>query len=191
MRLSKKFFFAALFLCLILLVGEFIRIKLKDNNLQTQTSENNNPFAGLVSKPVSGSQVPKFELADSKGGKVSITDFKGKAVVLNFWATWCAPCKLEMPLFQKLTGSRVGDVVVLAVNNKESADMVNAYAKENKVTFPLLLDSDGKVAGKFGVYAYPSTFFIDKEGIIQSQHTGQIDAALLTKYLKTIGIDAW
>ncbi len=191
MRFSKKIFFSILLILILLFIGETIRIRIRENAQTFELVKDVNPFANQNSKPVKGSLVPDFELINNQGSKIHIRDYRGKAVILNFWATWCAPCKLEMPIFQELTERRMDDVVVLAINKAEPVDKVNAFILDNKMTFPVLLDSDGKVAREFGIYAYPSTFFVDKEGIIQSLHTGQLNREMLTKYLKTIGIDSW
>jgi peroxiredoxin len=147
-----------------------------------------NIFASLSSKPKIGSLVPDFSLKDLDGNSISIRQYRGKPVVLNFWATRCGPCLVEMPLLETVSVMHKNDMVVIAVNIEESSERVTKFVKENKISFPILLDVNGMVADTFKAYAFPATIFIDKEGIIRAQHVGQLNEATLKKNLETIGI---
>ena len=117
------------------------------------------------------------------GAPVKLSDFRGKLVVLNFWATWCSPCRVEMPDFEALGQSR-GDVVFIGVNKQESEGAVRKFAAEVGVTFPLLLDRSGDIAASFGVLNnLPTTYFIDAAGVVQQSHIGAMTRSQISKYL--------
>jgi peroxiredoxin len=106
-----------------------------------------------------------FTLSDLSGKKVSLSQYRGKLVFLNFWATWCPPCRAEMPamerLYQKLKGQ---GLVVLAVDLQEDAKSVQKFVDEHKLTFPILLDSDGRVGATYGARSIPTTYIIGRDG---------------------------
>ena len=105
-----------------------------------------------------------FSLPDSDGVKVALVDYKGKVVLLNFWATWCPPCRREMPDMEKLYQllSQKG-LVVLAVSD-EKRETVEDFLKKQNYTFPVLLDPDGKVNAAFGIEGIPNSFLFDRQG---------------------------
>lgn len=113
-------------------------------------------------------KAPDFTLAALEGGSIALADMQGKVVVLNFWATWCQPCRSEMPALEQVWSDyREQDLVVLAVNLQESSQRVSAFVQEIGLTFPVLLDDKGDVFQLYQVQLYPTTFFIDREGIIR------------------------
>jgi peroxiredoxin len=123
------------------------------------------------SAPRQGFHAPDFELLDLTGTLVRLSDLKGSVVVLNFWASWCPPCKAEMPAFQKIhTAFQDQDLYILAINAtaQDNIAAINEFVQKNRLTLPVLLDSDGSVEKAYMVQALPSTFFIDEEGIIQN-----------------------
>jgi thiol-disulfide isomerase/thioredoxin len=121
-----------------------------------------------------------FELA---GQPARLSDYRGKTVVLNFWATWCGPCRVEMPDFEALSRSRP-DVVFIGVNKQENEPAVRKFGAEVGVTFPLLLDRSGDIAASFGVLnSLPTTFFIDAGGVVQKSQVGAMTRSQMTKYL--------
>ena len=122
-------------------------------------------------------QAPDFVLPDLQGKAVRLSQLKGKIVFLNIWATWCPPCRKEMPtmevLYQKFKGM---DFVMLAISqDAEGTKTVIPYLQEGNYTFPTLLDSHGEVGRKYGVTGYPETFIIDREGRIIHHHIGYQD----------------
>jgi peroxiredoxin len=125
-----------------------------------------------------GQPVPDFTLETPGGELVSLSDFRGQVVVLNFWATWCRPCQAEMPEFQSLWVEREdeGDLVVLAVSWHDPADSVSAFIEEFRLTFPVVLDTSGEVLDEYGLPGLPGTFFIDAEGVLQSRVLGPLSA---------------
>ena len=111
--------------------------------------------------------VPTFTLRDLNGKEVRLEDYRGKIVFLNFWATWCLPCRKEMPSMEKLYSEfKDRDFTMLAVDLREEAKKVMAFKERFKLNFPILLDSDGRVGRKYGVWSIPITFLIDREGFL-------------------------
>ena len=145
----------------------------------------------LTPKPVEGLRqgdlAPDFEVADLNGMPLRLSDLRGKAVVLNFWATWCYPCREEMPLLQKAYETRQDDgLVVLGVDVGEDETSVAAFAKELGLSFPLGLDKTQAISRLFRVFGMPTTFFIDRAGMIQYIVVGQVQEPALTRMLDRI-----
>src|SRR3990167_6726643 len=114
-------------------------------------------------------EAPYFTVVDSNGKKIGINEYRGKVVILHFWATWCKPCKKEFPLFEKLyQGFKEKDVVFLFVSIDASAnkDDIDAFARGLGVTFPVFPAKDGNVPNKYWTLGVPVTYFIDRKGLI-------------------------
>jgi cytochrome c biogenesis protein CcmG/thiol:disulfide interchange protein DsbE len=129
----------------------------------------------LVTAPRQGFQAPDFELLDLTGTVIRLSDLKGSAVVLNFWASWCPPCKAEMPAFQKIhLAYQDEQLQVLAINatTQDNLAKIHEFIRDNQLTLHVLLDSEGSVETTYMVQALPTTFFIDKEGIIRNVMIG-------------------
>ncbi len=113
-------------------------------------------------------RAPDFTLAALEGDPITLADLQGKALVLNFWATWCQPCRTEMPALERVWNDyREQDLIILAVSLQESSQRVSAFIQEIGLTLPVLLDDTGQVFQSYQVQLYPTTFFIDREGIIR------------------------
>ncbi|MGI6169372.1 MAG: TlpA family protein disulfide reductase [Christensenellales bacterium] len=121
---------------------------------------------------------PTFTLKDLQGNDVSLSDFLGKPVVVNFWATWCGYCVMEMPYFNRVAEELGDEVQFLMVNytdgQRETKETVQAYIEQEGYTFTVLLDEGGKTAGDYGVRGFPTTFFIDQDGRLREQITGMV-----------------
>ncbi|MEK5335506.1 TlpA disulfide reductase family protein [Bacillus sp. FSL M8-0166] len=116
-----------------------------------------------------GDQAPDFELKTLDGKTTSLSDYRGKKVLVNFWATWCKPCRTEMPDLDAIR-SENDQVEVLAVNlttTEKSVDHVAAFTKELKLSFPVLLDQKG-IQARYQVLSYPTTYILDEKGRIMS-----------------------
>ena len=127
-----------------------------------------------------GALAPDFTLSALKDGRpVRLADFRGRAVVINFWATWCPPCRVEMPALQQAQ-LNMPDVVVLGVNQQESADIVSRFMREQGLDFPVALDVAGEVSRMYRVRALPTTYFIDGSGVIRDiVYGGPLTRALI------------
>lgn len=132
-------------------------------------------------------KAPDFKLKDLNGKEVSLSDYKGKNVLLNFWASWCPPCRAEMPDIEKLyQETKNTDTVILAVNLGEDRDTVKSFIDENKYNFDILLDSDQRTAAKYNISSIPSWFFIDKDGNIVTSHIGAMSLAQMRSYIQLL-----
>ena len=128
-----------------------------------------------------------FKLKDLNGKEVSLSDYKGKKVFLNFWASWCPPCKAEMPDIEKLYGeTKDSDLVILAVNVGESKNTAKSFIDDNKYSFPVLLDSDQNVTNQYNIKGIPTSFFIDKEGNVVSSKVGGISLEEMKSYISEL-----
>lgn len=139
--------------------------------------------------PDLGKSAPDFTLQNIEGKNVNLSDFKGKTVILNFWATWCGPCQYETPFFQAIHNEQSGKgVVILAIDIKENPATVKNFANSKGVSFPILLDTEAKVAQKYCLPgALPITIFINAEGIIKARKIGAFkDLAELESMLNSL-----
>ncbi|HEX2931615.1 MAG TPA: redoxin domain-containing protein [Candidatus Binatia bacterium] len=124
------------------------------------------------------SRAPDFNLRDAGGGTSSLTAHRGSLVLLNFWATWCGPCREEMPSMDQLSRNFGGQgLVVVAVNQRESAAQVNRFMKTNRLSFSTPLDTDGRVAASYRVFGIPATYLIDGSGQPIGMKSGPMDWA--------------
>lgn len=119
---------------------------------------------------------PDFTLVGRDGSKVSLKDFRGKVVFLNFWATWCESCRDEMPSMERLYKDFRGKgLEIVAVNIKEKRQDALAFAKELKLTYPVLLDPEGEVGLLYGAFGLPATYLIDRKGVVLARMFGPAD----------------
>lgn len=131
-------------------------------------------------KPVQGDKAPDFSLVGMDGKTHKLSEYKGKTVLLNFWGTFCPPCKDEMPAMQKqYEQSKREDIEFLAVNLAESPITVQNFISQYNVTFPILLDDKEEIRKRYGVINYPTTFFIGPDGRIASVKVGQMTEEFL------------
>lgn len=122
-----------------------------------------------------GQIAPDFETSGDDGQALRLSDFRGQIVLLNFWATWCGPCRIEMPEFEEIYRERADDgFVVLAVNNAEPVTKVQAFREDMELSFPLAMDEDGAIQSRYGIMNYPSTFLLDADGKVLSRHFGAL-----------------
>ena len=130
------------------------------------------PFAGrnvsAGAVPQIGFTAPDFTLETLDGGTVTLSELRGQVVVINLWATWCPPCRAEMPALERVWNQYRDDgLTVLAVNQQERASRVRAFVEELGLTFPVLLDRNGTVGARYRLRALPTTFFIGRDGVIR------------------------
>jgi peroxiredoxin len=126
-----------------------------------------------VRVPAVGMQAEDFSLNDLEGKSQRLSQYRGKIVLVNFWATWCKPCTTEMPAMQTIYDKlRDKGFVVLAVNELEDDAKVREHIKQYGYTYPVLMDHDNKVANQFGVFGLPVSVFIDEKGVVQEYIKG-------------------
>ena len=143
----------------------------------------------VAAQPGVGELAPDFELVSQNGEAYHLYDLRGKPVLINFWATWCAPCLLEMPNIQKYYEKFPNDFTILAINAGESEKAVMQFVDDIGISFPVLLDPDTKIQSLYKIKGYPTTFFVDKDGFVRVQHIGMLSEKQLGEYLATLGIE--
>ena len=133
---------------------------------------------------------PDFQVYDKNGNAVHLSDFFGKPIVLNFWASWCGPCQREMPDFNEKYAELGGDVHFVMVNmtdgGRETMETASAFIEKNGYNFPVFFDTTGEAAVTYGAYSLPTSFFINAEGHVIAQAVGAIDAATLQQGIDMI-----
>ncbi|SFC63865.1 Peroxiredoxin [Bacillus sp. OV322] len=135
-----------------------------------------------------GEEAPDFDLYTLEGKKVKLSEFKGKKLLINFWATWCEPCKEEMPHLEEFYKNSASNAVILAVNIDPEND-VEGYAQKMGLTFPILLDNQEKskaVNERYGVAAVPSSFLVDSKGVIRQKFIGAINFDVMKKSMEKL-----
>ncbi|WP_373895218.1 TlpA family protein disulfide reductase [Virgibacillus natechei] len=170
---------------------------------ETSTEENNSSGGGAITSPTpdgeedqveesddevgisTGQIAPDFQLNTIEGETVHLSDYRGQRVILNFWATWCPPCRAEIPDFQKLYDNE--DVEILAVDlteTEESIEDVRSFVEEFEMTFPVLMDEKSDVANMYQIMAYPTSYMIDSSGRIQFIAMGAMNYDLMIQELE-------
>ncbi|MBI5747589.1 MAG: TlpA family protein disulfide reductase [Nitrospinae bacterium] len=128
-----------------------------------------------------------FTLKDLNGNEVKLSSLKGKPVIINFWATWCYPCREEIPDLQKsYDENKDKGLVILGVNIKENVSKVSKFSKDYKMTYPILLDIEGTISDAYRVFGIPMSFFIDRDGLIKDSFIGMLTKEDLSKKLAAI-----
>lgn len=181
--------YAALALVVALIVGAIWLIeggKAEDVSTDgTKVTLTGSP-SGVTPKP--GELAPAFALDKLEGGSLALADLRGSPLMINFWATWCPPCRGEMPDLDALQRQhRDAGLVVLAVNLQEDAPTVRRYADTLGLTLPIVLDRNGRVADRYNLTALPTTYFVDREGVVRDLNIGALTAkGLRTKVAKIL-----
>lgn len=145
--------------------------------------------AGLFSAPVVriGDPAPDFELTTLDGGTMTLAELAGRPVIVNFWASWCAPCVEEFPLLEQAAAAHAADgLVVLGIVYRDEAAAAAAFMAARGATWTGLVDPDGAVARRYGIYGPPETFFVGPDGVVAGHQIGQLSAPDLEQQLSTI-----
>lgn len=125
---------------------------------------------------IMGKPAPPFSLTDLSDAEETLSSYKEKVVLINFWATWCIPCRIEMPSLNRLYQKyEERGFVVLGISNDRSRKMAENFLSKTPVDFPVLLDSNLRVAREYRVFAYPTTLLVDREGILREKFLGERD----------------
>ncbi len=190
-----------LILVLVLLIGgatvlyNNLSRELAPNQLATQgTAPSGSESQTAETTEPEKMMAPDFTVYDLEGNPVKLSDFIGKPVVLNFWASWCGPCKSEMPDFDEAYAQLGDNIHFLMVNmtdgSRETVEIASSFIAEQGYSFPVFYDTDSEAAYAYSVYSLPTTFFIDAEGQAIAQATGAIDMETLQRGISMIVTDA-
>ncbi|MCC6146492.1 MAG: TlpA family protein disulfide reductase [Anaerolineaceae bacterium] len=151
----------------------------------------NSPEKDIVDineSPGIGKKIPSIIMQELDGDEIDIASLIGKPLVINYWATWCPPCKLEMPLLQEFSMAHMGEVIVVGINAKESNATVSDFMRKNGIGLDMILDLNGNMQDAFRITGLPTTFFVDETGVLRAQHIGILDQKLLSQYGNMIGL---
>jgi thiol-disulfide isomerase/thioredoxin len=131
---------------------------------------------------------PDFELESLSGEKIKLSKFHGRVVLINFWTTWCGPCRIEMPVFQSMYEQHQNELVILAINEQDSSEEIRTFMNELGLTFNALLDSNGIVHKAYFVRGFPTSYIVDSKGKLLVQHIGVMTKEQLDDYLDEVGL---
>lgn len=159
-----------------------------ENTDQGSTTQNNAPTKPTLINPnASKTKAMDFKLKDLDGNELSLSDLKGKKVFLNFWATWCPPCKSEMPEIESLyQETKDSDLVIVSIEIGEPLDTVKSFIASNNYNFKVLSDPEQIVAAQYNIASIPTSYFIDVDGNIISKHSGAMNIDQMKEYIKTL-----
>jgi thiol-disulfide isomerase/thioredoxin len=135
-----------------------------------------------------GAAAPDFTLSSLSGDEVRLGNFIGKPVLINFWATWCGPCRFEMPLIEKFHQRYGDELIILAVNMQEDERKVQIFKNELDLDFLILLDVDSVASDRYRVQGLPTSFIVDPEGKVSAIHIGVMSENQLIGYLEKAGM---
>ncbi|SCW27642.1 Peroxiredoxin [Paenibacillus tianmuensis] len=142
---------------------------------------------GSDKKPTQGSEAPDFKLLSLDGATRKLSDYRGKVVVVNFWGTFCEPCRNEMPALERQRAKwKDKNVEILGLNLDEPRVAVENFVSQYKVTFPILLDKNEETRKRYGVSQYPTTYFIGPEGKVDVIRIGEMDEAYIEKTITSL-----
>ena len=156
--------------------------------LSRDTGRNSGPTP-VNTAPYVGSLAPDFTLQTIDGREITLSDYaagEGMPVVLNFWATWCPPCRVEMPYFESAGRLYDGQVAVIGLNQAESAAVMEAFVIKNGLTYPMLVDEDMRVNNRYGVINLPTTIFIDRNGVVREVLIGTLNLGVLVDRIQDL-----
>lgn len=175
----------------IVMAGTYIKREIDASNAIPENSKGYEVALGEEVGIQKGQIAPDFTLMNIQGEEVTLSDLRGKRVVLNFWATWCPPCEAEMPHMQKYYEkyAKEDNVEIIGVNltyEREKVERVEQFLESYNITFPILLEPVWSVSKQYEIITIPTTFMIDTEGKIQKQIVGPLDLDALRENVKTL-----
>lgn len=135
---------------------------------------------GEVGSIAVGEKAPVFSLANLRGDRVSLSDFRRGTTLVNFWASWCDPCKKEVPILNELQQSlSASGVTIVGVSVEEPKSAVDAFVRKHQIQYPVLLDSNGKISRRYGLIGLPMNVIVDREGVISMVKAGAVDEPMI------------
>ena len=195
--MDKKKTVIVLALAFVLLIGgasvlytQLGKNEAPDQLLTQEDNRNEKPNDGSTDNTERQlTEAPDFAVYDGAGKQVRLSEYVGKPIVLNFWASWCGPCQMEMPDFHEKyleIGENIHFLMVNMIGGRETLSTAKAFIAEKGYTFPVLFDTDADAAMTYSVYSLPTTYFIDAEGYLVAQATGAISADTLQRGIDMI-----
>lgn len=201
--MNKRIKFAILTIIFILLIGSayFLYVRIDNSTISNklivsnESKQQNNASSSNNSTSSENQfsdkmQAPGFTVYNADGNPVNLSNYVGKPIVLNFWASWCGPCQIEMPDFHKKYLELGDKVTFLMINmtdgSRETVNSASKFIEEKGYTFPVLYDTDSSAAIAYGVYSIPTTYFIDSKGYVIAQAIGSIDGETLQRGMDMI-----
>jgi len=179
---------AILVLVVLIVVVNFWKPSLleKDKNKNTEVATPTIAKGTSISSIEVGATAPDFELTTLNGKKTKLSDYRRKKVILNFWASWCPPCKAEMPHMQKFyEKNKDKNITILSVNltsMDRGSVAVKAFVKKNKLTFPVLMDENGDIGKTYQAFTIPTSYMIDQNGMIRKKMIGPMDENMMKEF---------
>lgn len=201
MKRTKIVLLVAVTIAIFVFAGYFYNLNLKSNNDSLNPEESDEKFISedntsdedLTENAEEKTEAYDFTLNDLDGNEITLSDYKGKVVVLNFWASWCGPCQREMPDFNEMYENDIKDsedVVLFTINGtdgkKETEESARDFIEKNDYTLPVLLDLNTDVMYYYSIYNIPTTLIIDKEGYIYKTIIGMTDKDTVLKYVDEV-----
>jgi peroxiredoxin len=151
-----------------------------EDELSRRVAGADEPLETDTSAPQEGQPAPDFTLRTLDGNEVRLGELRGRLVVLNFWATWCGPCREEMPLFEQAMAEREADgLLILAVNVQEGEEQVRPFVQRLGLSYPIVMDKSGALARRYRVRSYPTTYFIGRDGTVEGRRVGAYTRQIL------------
>lgn len=189
----KKFLLISAIIVLILFVIDKTILKDKGIVKQIEQAQKYEKIDNASDLPIGlkeGELAPDFELIDLEGNSIKLSDYRGTPIFLNFWASWCGPCKAEMPFMEKVYSEKNnGSFEILAVNvttSEKNIGNVEKFVAEYELTFPIPLDEKGSVSHQYDIIGYPTSFFIDSDGVIRSKAHGPLTEEEMEKRINRL-----
>ncbi|MBR3932447.1 MAG: TlpA family protein disulfide reductase [Clostridia bacterium] len=189
---NKKTLIILIFVFVVLIGGAYILYsQLGDSQALDQLSvqQQENSQSGTEKQDSPKTLAPDFTVYDADGNEVKLHDFIGKPIVLNFWASWCGPCQMEMPDFHEKyleLGNAINFLMVNMTTGRENLESAKNFIAEKEYTFPVFYDTKSDAAVTYGAYSLPTTYFIDAKGYVIAQATGAIDGKTLLRGIDMI-----